>query len=418
MTDEKRIITGIDIGTTKIAVVIAEWSNKDEIKIMGVGKSPSIGLKRGVVINIAETVNSISAAIHEAEKQADHEVSEALVGITGDHVRGINYSGVITVNKNNNRQPMGQEISQSDIQRVLEHAQSINISPDRRILHVLTQEFKVDDRSGIKNPQGLSGHRLEAKVHLVTSAINTEKDIRTCMEKAGVEILDFVLEPLASAYSVLDINERDLGVVLIDIGGGTTDIIVYRDGGVMHAGAIPIGGSNITNDIAFGQQTTREQAELIKCKHGSARTALANPEENITIAGTGGRDSKTVSQNQLAAIIEPRMDEIFRLAKNEINKSNYHGENTFGIVLTGGGSRLKHVEDLAQDIFKQPIKIGMPELKCGISEKVNNPRFSTAVGLIKYGIQNWEDLDSGDESITSIFQDFYSKLKKLFNNWY
>ena len=418
MTDEKRIITGIDIGTTKIAVVIAEWSNKDEIKIMGVGKSPSIGLKRGVVINIAETVDSISAAIHEAEKQADHEVTEALVGITGDHVRGINYSGVITVNKNNNRQPMGQEISQSDIQRVLEHAQSINLSPDRRILHVLTQEFKVDDRSGIKNPQGLSGHRLEAKVHLVTSAINTEKDIRTCIEKAGVEILDFVLEPLASAYSVLDINERDLGVVLIDIGGGTTDVIVYRDGGVMHAGAIPIGGSNITNDIAYGLQTTREQAELIKCKHGSARTALANPEENITIAGTGGRDSKMVSQNQLASIIEPRMDEIFRLAKNEINKSNYLGENTFGIVLTGGGSRLRHVEDLAQDIFKQPIKIGMPELKGGISEKVNNPRFSTAVGLIKYGIQNWQDLDYGDESITSIFQDFYLKLKKLFNNWY
>jgi cell division protein FtsA len=418
MTEEKRIITGIDIGTTKIAVVIAEWSNKDEMKIMGVGKSASNGLKRGVVVNISETVESISAAIHEAEKQADYEVTEALIGITGDHVRGINYSGVITVNKNNNRQPVGQEISQSDIQRVLEHAQSINLSPDRRILHVLTQEFKVDDRSGIKNPQGLSGHRLEAKVHLVTSAINTEKDIRTCMEKAGVEILDFVLEPLASAYSVLDTNERDLGVVLIDIGGGTTDVIVYRDGGVMHAGAIPIGGSNITNDIAYGLQTTREQAELIKCQHGSARTALADPEENITITGTSGRESKTVSQNMLASIIEPRMDEIFRLAKNEINKSNYQGDNTFGIVLTGGGARLKHVEDLAQDIFKQPIKIGMPELQGGISEKVNNPRFSTAVGLIKYGITNWEDLDYGDESITSIFQDFYSKLKKLFNNWY
>ena len=418
MTDEKRIITGIDIGTTKIAVVIAEWSNKNEMKIMGVGKHPSNGLKRGVVVNIVETVESITTAVREAENQADYEVTEALVGITGDHVRGINYSGVITVNKNNNRQPVGQEISQSDIHRVLEHAQSINLSPDRRILHVLTQEFKVDDRSGIKNPQGLSGHRLEAKVHLVTSAINTEKDIRTCMEKSGVEILDFVLEPLASAYSVLDTNERDLGVVLIDIGGGTTDVIVYRDGGVMHAGAIPIGGTNITNDIAYGLQTTREQAELIKCKHGSARTALADPEENITIAGTGGRESKTVSQNMLASIIEPRMDEIFRLAKNEINKSNYQGENTFGIVLTGGGSRLNHVEDLAQDIFKQPIKIGKPELQGGISEKVNNPRFSTAVGLIKYGIINWQDLDYGDESITSIFQDFYSKLKKLFNNWY
>ena len=418
MTEQKRIITGIDIGTTKIAVVIAEWSNKHEMKIMGIGKSPSNGLKGGVVVNISETVDSISTAIKEAEKQADHEVTEVLVGITGDHVRGINYSGVITVNKNNNRQPVGQEISQSDIQRVLEHAQSINLSPDRRILHVLTQEFKVDDRSGIKNPEGLSGHRLEAKVHLVTSAINTEKDIRTCVEKSGVAILDFVLEPLASAYSVLDINERDLGVVLIDIGGGTTDVIVYRDGGVMHAGAIPLGGTNITNDIAYGLQTTREQAEMIKCQHGSARTALANPEEDITIAGTGGRNSKTVSQNQLATIIEPRMDEIFRLAKIEINKSFYQGENTFGIVLTGGGAQLNHIEDLAQDIFKQPIKIGKPELKGGISEKVNNPRFSTAVGLIRYGITNWEDLDGGDESFTSIFQDFYSKLKKLFNNWY
>ena len=418
MTDEKKIITGIDIGTTKIAVVIAERCDNDKMKIMGVGQHPSIGLKRGVVVNISETVESISAATHEAEKQAGHEVNEALVGITGEHVQGINYTGVITVNKNNNRQPIGQEISQSDIERVLEHAQSINLSADRRILHVLTQEFKVDDRSGIKNPEGLSGHRLEAKVHLVTSAINTEKDIRTCMDKAGIEILDFVLEPLASAYSVLDINERDLGVVLIDIGGGTTDVIVYRDGGVMHAGAIPIGGTNITNDIAFGLQTTREQAELIKCKHGSSRIALSDPEENITITGTGGRDSKVISQNQLASIIEPRMDEIFRLAKDEINKSNYQGENTFGIVLTGGGSRLKHVEDLAQDIFMQPIKIGMPDIKGGISEKVNNPRFSTGVGLIKYGIQNWADFESIDESITSIFQDFYLKLKKIFNNWY
>ena len=193
MTDEKKIITGIDIGTTKIAVVIAERCDNNKMKIMGVGQHPSIGLKRGVVVNISETVESISAATHEAEKQAGHEVNEALVGITGEHVQGINYTGVITVNKNNNRQPIGQEISQSDIERVLEHAQSINLSADRRILHVLTQEFKVDDRSGIKNPEGLSGHRLEAKVHLVTSAINTEKDIRTCMDKAGIEILDFVL---------------------------------------------------------------------------------------------------------------------------------------------------------------------------------------------------------------------------------
>jgi cell division protein FtsA len=418
MKDEKQIITGIDIGTTKIAVVIAEWAEKGEIKILGVGQSPSHGLKRGVVVNIAETVESIKSAVHVAEKQADVKVEAALVGITGDHVKGINYSGVITVNKNNSRQPVGQEISQQDIHRVIEHAQSINLSPDRRILHVLTQEFKVDDRSGIKNPLGLSGHRLEAKVHLVTSAINTEKDIRTCMDVAGIDVMEFVLEPLASAHSVLDKNERDLGVVLIDIGGGTTDVIVYRDGGVMHAGAIPIGGTNITNDIAYGLQTSREQAEMIKCQYGSARTALAEPEEDITIAGTGGRESKTVSQHVLASIIEPRMDEIFRLAKNEIGKSNCQGENTFGIVLTGGGSQLIHVEDLAQEIFTQPVKIGKPEIMGGVSEKVNNPRYATAVGLLKYGVENWQEIEIGEVTIVSTFQEFFSKLKKVFNNWY
>ena len=418
MNDDKEIITGIDIGTTKIAVVIAEKTINENIKILGIGQSPSNGLKRGVVVNISETVKSLSSAISEAEKQADYIIKEALIGITGDDVRGINYSGVITINKNNNRQSGGQEISSKDIGRVLEHAQSINLAPDRRILHVLTQEFKVDDRSGIKNPEGLSGHRLEAKVHLVTSAVNTEKDISTCMDKVGVEIIEFVLEPLASAYSVLDTNERELGVVLIDIGGGTTDVIVYRDGGVRHAGAIPIGGTNITNDIAYGLQTTREQAEKLKCKYGSAKVALANPDEDITVKGTGGRESKTISQNDLASIIEPRMEEIFRLAKNEINKSNCKGENTFGIVLTGGGSKLKNIDDLAQDIFKQPIKIAKPNLNGGISEKVNNPRFSTAVGLVNYGMSNWESIGYEDEGIRSIFHNYFMEIKKIFNRWY
>jgi cell division protein FtsA len=283
---------------------------------------------------------------------------------------------------------------------------------------VLTQEYKVDDRSGIKSPLGLSGHRLEAKVHLVTSAKNTEKDLRTCLDKVSIEVLDFVLEPLASAHSVLDKNERELGVVLIDIGGGTTDVIVYKDGGVMHAGAIPIGGTNITNDIAYGLQTSREQAEIIKCQHGCARISLANTDDNITISGTSGRESKSVSQNMLSTIIEPRMDEIFRLAKNEVNKSNCQKDNTFGIVLTGGGAQLLHVEDLAQEIFQQPVKIGKPELKGGISESVNDPRYATAVGLIKYGMENWEELEYGEVTISSAFQDFFSKLKKVFNNWY
>ena len=275
--EEKQIISGIDIGTTKIAVVIAEWDKSDNtINIMGVGEAPSDGLKKGIVVNMNKTVDSLTQALSMAEHQADVEVDGAFVGITGDHIRGINYSGVITVSKGSNRQPVGQEITQSDVQRVLDHAQSINLSPDRRILHVLSRDFKVDDRSGIKNPLGLAGHRLEAKVHLVTSAINVEKDLHTCMEKAGVEVIEFVLEPLASAHSVLDENERKLGVILVDIGGGTTDVIVYHEGGVLHAGTVPLGGSNITYDIAYGVQTTLEQAEQLKWQYGSAKSALAD----------------------------------------------------------------------------------------------------------------------------------------------
>ena len=420
MMENKQIITGIDIGTTKIAVVIAECTEKkNQIRILGVGESPSNGLKKGVVVNMDQTVESLSDALSEAENQADIEVEQAFVGITGDHIRGINYSGVITISKGKNRHPVGQEITQDDILRVLDHAQSINLSPDRRILHVLSRDFKVDDRNGIKNPLGLAGHRLEAKVHLVTSAINVEKDLNSCIEKVGVNVLDFVLEPLASAHSVLDENERNLGVILIDIGGGTTDVIVYHETGVLHAGAVPLGGDNITYDIAYGVQTTLEQAEQLKCQYGSAKSAMADPEENITIAGISGRDAKTISKKSLAEIIEPRMDEIFRLVKNEIRKSDYKGEYTFGIVLTGGGSQLEHVSDLAQELFQQPIKIGKPNLPESVSEKVNTPRYATGVGLINYGRHNWKD-QKYDQSrnISAILKQSISQIGNYIKNWH
>ena len=416
--EDKKIISGIDIGTTKIAVVIAEWDKiNDEISILGVGESPSYGLKKGIVVNMDQTVKSINEAISLAEKQADIEVNSAFVGITGDHIKGINYSGVITISKTNNRQAIGQEITSRDIDRVLENAQSINLSPDRRILHVLSRDFKVDDRSGIKNPLGLAGHRLEAKVHLVTSAINVEKDLYTCMEKAGLEVLDFVLEPLASAYSVLDDNEKNLGVILIDIGGGTTDIIIYHENGVMHAGAIPLGGSNITYDIAYGVQTTLEQAEKLKCEYGSAKSALGDPEQNINITGTNGRDSKSISKKDLASIIEPRMNEIFRLVQYELRKSDFIGNYTFGMVLTGGGSKLEHITDLAQEVFQQNIKVGHPQLIGGISEKVNNPRYSTAVGLINYGLDNLPKLEYPNQNdISSILKKQFLKIKNIISN--
>ena len=416
--EDKKIISGIDIGTTKIAVVIAEWNKiNNEISILGVGESPSYGLKKGIVVNMDQTVQSINVALSLAEKQADVEVNSAFIGITGDHIKGINYSGVITISKTNNRQAMGQEITSRDIDRVLENAQSINLSPDRRILHVLSRDFKVDDRSGIKNPLGLAGHRLEAKVHLVTSAINVEKDLYTCMEKAGLEVLDFVLEPLASAYSVLDDNEKNLGVILIDIGGGTTDIIIYHENGVMHAGAIPLGGSNITYDIAYGVQTTLEQAEKLKCEYGSAKSALGDPEQNINITGTNGRDSKSISKKDLASIIEPRMNEIFRLVQYELRKSDFIGNYTFGMVLTGGGSKLEHITDLAQEVFQQNIKVGHPELIGGISEKVNNPRYSTAVGLINYGLENFPKFEYPNQNdINSILKKQFLKIKNIISN--
>ena len=416
--ENKTIIAGIDIGTTKIAVVIAECLN-DRCCILGFGESPSNGLKKGIVVDMNQTIESLNTALLEAEKQADIQIEEALVGITGDHIKGINYSGVITISKNRNQQPLGQEITQDDIQRVLDHAQSINLASDRRILHVLSQDFKVDDRNGIKNPLGLAGHRLEAKVHLVTSAINVEKDLNTCLEKVGIKVLDFVLEPLASAYSILDDNERQLGVILVDIGGGTTDVIVYHEMGVLHAGAIPLGGHNITYDIAYGIQTTMEQAEKLKCQFGSAKSAMADPEENITISGTGGRDDKMISKKRLAEIIEPRMDEILKLVKNEIRKSDYFGEYTFGIVLTGGGAQLEHISDLAQEIFKQPIKIGKPQLKGGVSEQVNTPRYSTSVGLINYGKNNWNNKNFDElNSLSSFIKNLLSKISNYFKNWY
>ena len=414
------IISSIDIGTTKVTALIVELQDIDTIKVLGFGISNSDGLKKGIVVDIHKTTKAIRDAVSQAEAQADCQIEDAFVGLTGEHIKGINYSGVITINKNNNRQPIGQEIVKNDIDRVVEHAQSINISPDRKILHVLNQSYKVDSRDGIKNPLGLSGHRLEAKVHLVTSALNVENDIKTCLSNANINVSSFVLEPLASSYAVLDKNERDLGVVLIDIGGGTTDVIVYKDSGVMHAGSIPIGGKNITSDIAYGLQISLEQAEKLKCSHGIAKMSLANKEPDLVIAGMSGRDSKNISQFDLAEIIEPRVDEIFKLAKNEINKSNCQNDNTFGIVLTGGGAQLEYIKDLAQYIFQQNIKIGIPNITCELSEKLTNPRYSTGVGLINYAIEylNEPGCNLPGPSINSIFSDFMKNLKKLFNKWY
>ena len=404
------ISVGIDIGTTKIIVIIAENEN-DAINILGIGNSESNGLNKGIVIDVDDTVESIEKAITIAEEQCDVQIESAYIGITGENIKGINCSGAITISNSDYLNPAGDTVEKEDVIKVLEHAQAINLSPDRKILHVLSQNFKVDDKSGIKNPIGLSGHRLESKVHLVTIARNIEKDLTTCLDKCGVDINGFILEPLASSYSVLNFNERNLGTVLIDIGGGTSDIVVCHNNSILHTGAISLGGESITKDIAYGYETSLEQAELIKCNHGISKTSLADKDKKIIIKGINGRENKEISQKDLSKIIEARMKEIFHLCKNEINKSESNENLTFGVVLTGGGSKLTNITDLANEIFEMTVKKGIPDSVNGNPNILNNPRYSTGIGIIKYAFEN-KDTIQGDID-NSLNKNFTEKIKKI-----
>jgi len=414
--NNKNIISGIDIGTTKIVVIIAE--KKDgAINIIGFGKSNSDGLERGIVVDISKTIKSITKAVKQAEEQANIEIESTFVGLTGDHITGINCTGNISISTGDYRNPAGERITQKNIDKVLEHSRAINLSPERKILHTLSKEFKVDERSGVKNPLGLSGNRLEANVHLVTIARNIENDLRTCIEECGIDIDGFILEPLASSASVLDINEKKLGSILIDIGGGTSDIIIFNNNSIIHTGAIPLGGENLTKDIAYGLNTSLENAEFIKCKNGVAKESLADEQKIIKIIGTNGREDKEISEKYLASIIQPRVNEIFNLAKNEVERSDYNGDFTFGIILTGGGASLNGIIDIAQEIFNMPVKIGIPDTINGKAEIINNPRYATGIGIIKYVIENKKVLKEQFEinNNNSSINTFISKIKNVFN---
>jgi len=432
--ENKKIVTGIDIGTTKVVAVIAsitydyergsysqhvddyiDYPVKD-LQILGIGEHPSYGLKKGIVVDIKETTKSLENAIRIAEEKAECEVTDVYVGITGDHIKSMNYSGKISLNNKNEINGVGTEITKDDVYKVLEASQAINVPPGMRILHTLSQSYEVDDRKGILNPVGLSGNTLAVNVHLVTSHINVEKDIETCFSHLGVQIKEFVLEPLASSCSVLDDNEKELGVALIDIGGGTTDILVYYDGGVQHSSAIPLAGKNLTIDISHRFRTTSEQAQELKHNYGIAKTALAG-QEKIKVKGIRGRETIEISQTMLSEVIEPRMIEILTLSLDEIRKSNVMNKLNFGVVLTGGGSQLKNITDLAQEIFNMPVKIGYPELKDSeISKFTNNPRYATAIGIIEYAAGS--KFKEGPD-LSGI--NFWQRIKLFFKritNWY
>ncbi len=373
-------IVGLDIGTTKIGVIIGEAGPGGELKIVGVGISPSDGLRKGVVVNIDKTVKSIQKAVEEAELMAGVEVGSVYVGIAGDHIKSINSRGVIAVSRSDN------EITRPDLDRVIEAARAVAIPMDREMLHVLPQDFVVDEQPGIKDPVGMSGVRLEGDVHIVTAAVTSMQNLQKSVEKAGLRAAGIVLEPLASAYAVLEDDERELGCAVIDIGGGTTDVIVFVEDSVRHTASIGLGGRNVTNDLAIGIRTPLEKAEEIKRAFGTCLRGGPGEGDYIPVPGVGGREHREVSRAVLASIIEPRMREIFTLALRELQKNRQLDTLGAGIILTGGCSMLHGAAELAEQVFGMPVKVASPKGFGGLTEAASSPAHATGVGLVRYGL--------------------------------
>ncbi len=369
------IIVGLDIGTTKICTIVGELVDSN-LEIIGVGTVPSKGIKKGVVINIDETVDAIKKSVQEAQMMAGSQINSAYVGISGGHIKSYNSTGVIAIKD--------RTVKESDKMRVIEAAQAINIPLDREILHVLPQEYIVDSQDGIIEPLGMSGVRLEVKVHVVTAAVSAVQNIIKCCEKAGLEVKDIVLEQLAASEAVLTDDEKDLGVALIDLGGGTTDIAIFQRGSIKFSSVLAMGGSHVTNDIAIGLRTPTYEAETLKIKHGCALASLVNKDEMIEVPTAGNRKNKPVPRVTLAEIIESRMEEIFTLVNREIIKSQMEHYITSGIVLTGGTALLEGTVELAENIFNLPVRIGVPKIT-GVVESISSPQLSTAVGLVMHG---------------------------------
>jgi cell division protein FtsA len=379
MTSTNNVFVGLDIGTTKICAIVGEQVD-GEVEIIGIGSTPSRGLRKGVVINIESTVSSIRKAISEAELMAGLEIKSVYVGIAGGHIKGFNSHGIIAV-KN-------REVTDSDVKRVIDAARAIAIPVDREVIHILPQEFIVDEQDGIQEPIGMSGVRLEAKVHIVTGAVTSAQNIIRCVNRTGLDVSTIVLEQLASADAVLSEDEKELGVVIMDIGGGTTDVAVFAQGSIKHTTVLALGGDHLTNDIAVGLRTPVIDAERIKKKSGCALASLIDKDETIEVPSVGGRKPRVVSRQILAEIIEPRVEEILSLVHRDISRSGYSDVLASGVVLTGGSSLLEGIADMAEQIFNMPVRIGYPTGIGGLVDVVNNPMYATGVGLVLYGFRN------------------------------
>ncbi|AOV17912.1 cell division protein FtsA [Acidihalobacter aeolianus] len=374
---DRGMIVGLDIGTSKVVAIVGEINAEGAIDIVGIGSHPSRGLKKGVVVNIESTVQSMQRAVEEAELMAGVQIHSVYAGIAGSHIRSLNSHGIVAIKD--------KEVTQNDVDRVIDAARAVAIPADQQVLHILPQEFIIDDQEGIHEPVGMSGVRLEAKVHLVTGAVSAAQNIIKCVRRCGLEVEDIILEQLASSYAVLTDDEKELGVCLVDIGGGTTDIAVFTDGAIRHTAVIPIAGDQVTNDIAVALRTPTQYAEEIKIKYACALRQLANPEESIEVPSVGDRPSRRLSRQTLAEVVEPRYEELLSLVQAELRRSGYEDIIAAGIVLTGGSSKMEGALDLAEEVFHMPVRLGVPQHVFGLADVVRNPIHATGVGLVLYG---------------------------------
>ncbi len=402
---EKNFIVGLDIGTSKVVAIVGELNDSNEIEVVGIGTHPSRGLKKGVVVNIESTVHSIQKAIEEAELMAGCDIHSVYAGIAGNHIKSLNSHGIVAI--------QDKEVSLNDVDRVIDAAKAVAIPADQKILHILPQEFLIDSQEGILDPIGMSGIRMEAKVHMVTGAESAAQNIIKCIERCDLEVDDIVLEQLASSYSVLTEDEKDLGSCLVDIGGGTTDIAVFQGGAIQHTAVIPIAGDQVTNDIAVSMRTPTQYAEEIKIKYACALSQLANPDETIEVPSVGDRPPRRLARQTLAEIVEPRFEELFSLIRNELRRSGFEESTPAGIIITGGSSKMEGAVELAEEIFHVPVRLGSPQYVEGLIDVVRNPIHATGVGLLLYGR---DSLDIGSYSKISIKNGLLEKWN-LVKHW-
>ena len=403
--EDKNLIVGLDIGTSKIVAIVAELQPEGTLKVIGLGQHISRGLKKGVVVNIESTMQSIQRALEEAELMADCKINNVYTGIAGSHIKSLNSHGMVKIKD--------AEVSQMDVDRVVETARAIALPADQQILHILTQEFIIDGQEDVREPLSMSGMKLEVKVHIVTGAVAAAQNIVKCIKRCGIEVSDLILQPLASSLAVLTEDEKELGVCLVDIGGGTTDIAVFKQGAIRHTAVVPIAGDQMTNDVAVAFRTPTQSAEDIKIKHGCALRQLADPREIVEVPGVDGRDPRQLSVQTLAEVLEPRVVELYEMILNELRRSGMEDMIASGIVITGGSAMMRGMVELGEEVFHMPVRLGMPRYVGGLSEVVSNPRYATGVGLVLMGKQQLERQLNGKMQSSS-----FGRILERMKSWF